>query len=132
MKTPLGRFRIAEKIGADLPLATAFKSRVPVALTPEMLRSDDLIMARILWLDGVESANANSYARYIYIHGTNHEELIGQEASHGCVRMRNAEVAELFEMVEVDTPVVIALDYAAGRGRKSARKALREGGVLPK
>src|SRR3954469_10277978 len=85
MKTPLGEFRIAAKIGADLPLETAFKSREPLQPTPAMLKEDDLIMSRILWLDGLEPQNANSYPRYIYIHGTNHEEKIGQPASHGCV-----------------------------------------------
>ncbi len=106
-RTPLGRFRIAEKFGAGMPLATAFKSREPVPLTPQMLQAEDLIMARILWLDGLERQNANTHARYIYIHGTNHEEAIGTPASHGCIRMRNADVAELFELVEVGTLVRI-------------------------
>lgn len=132
MKTPLGRFRIAEKIGAAMPLETAFKSREPVPLTPQMLQEDDLIMSRILWLDGLEPHNANTRERYVYIHGTNHEDTIGQPASHGCIRMRNADVAELFDLVEVGTSVVIAANESSGRSRKSARKALRSKGVLPK
>ena len=51
--------------------------------------------------------NANTHDRYIYIHGTNHEEDIGEPASHGCIRMRNADLVELFELVDVDTPVAI-------------------------
>ena len=132
LKTPLGRFRIAAKIGGDQPVGMAFKSREPVPPTPEMLKDEDLIMSRILWLDGLEPHNANTHARYIYIHGTNHEEEIGEPASHGCIRMRNADVAELFHLVEVDTRVTIADGPLVSRPRKSARKALRRGSALPK
>jgi lipoprotein-anchoring transpeptidase ErfK/SrfK len=107
LKTPTGRFRIAEKIGHGMPLATVFKSRRPVKATKKMLRDDDLVMTRILWLDGEEPANANSYERFIYIHGTNHEGQIGEAASHGCIRMRNRDLVELFDRVGVDTPVMI-------------------------
>jgi len=114
-KTPLGLHRIAEKIGAGLPLDTVFKARKPVpepsTLNPQP--SSDLIMSRILWLDGCEEGlnrggDVDSHDRYIYIHGTVHEERIGTPDSHGCIRMRCADVAELFELVEVDTPVFIA------------------------
>jgi L,D-transpeptidase YbiS len=107
MKTPTGRFRIAEKIGDEMPLGTVFKSRRPVKATKTMLRKEDLVMTRILWLDGTGRANANTYDRFIFIHGTNHEEEIGQPASHGCIRMRNRDLVELFDRVEIDTPVMI-------------------------
>ena len=107
MKTPTGRFRIAEKIGDGMPLGTVFKSRRPVKATKKMLRDDDLVMTRILWLDGVEPDNANTYERFIYIHGTNHEGQIGEPASHGCIRMRNSDLVELFDRVGIDTPVMI-------------------------
>ena len=106
-KTPTGKFRIAEKIGEEMPSGTVFKSRRPVEPTRRMLREDDLVMTRILRLDGLERRNANTHARYVYIHGTNHEEEIGTPASHGCVRMRNADVIELFERVEQGTLVEI-------------------------
>ena len=106
-KTPTGKFRIGEKIGGGSPMGTVFKSRKPVKPTRQMSRNEDLVMTRILWLDGLDRANANTHARYIYIHGTNHEDQIGEPASHGCIRMRNADLVELFERVEVDTPVVI-------------------------
>ena len=106
-KTPTGKFRVAEKIGEGMRSGTVFKSRRPVKPTKKMLRDDDLVMTRILWLDGLERRNANTHARYVYIHGTNHEEEIGTPASHGCVRMRNADVIELFERVEEGTPVEI-------------------------
>lgn len=106
-KTPTGRFRVAEKIGEGMPIGTVFKSRQPVTPTKKLLREADLIMTRILWLDGLERRNANTHARYVYIHGTNHEESIGMAASEGCVRMKNAHVAELFDLVTVDTRVAI-------------------------
>ena len=106
-KTPTGHFRVAEKIGEGMPIGTVFKSRRPVKPTKKLLTEADLVMTRILWLDGVERRNANTHDRYVYIHGTNHEESLGQPASHGCVRMNNADVAELFELVTVDTPVEI-------------------------
>jgi lipoprotein-anchoring transpeptidase ErfK/SrfK len=107
MKTPTGRFRVAEKIGNGMPLETVFKSRRPVKATKKLLREADLVMTRILWLDGLDPGNANTRQRFIYIHGTNHEEDIGEPASHGCIRMKRADVTELFELVGVDTPVVI-------------------------
>ena len=107
MKTPTGSFRIAEKIGDGMPVGTVFKSRRPVKATKKMLREDDLVMTRILWLDGTGRANANTYDRFIYIHGTNHEDRIGEPASHGCIRMRNSDLVELFDRVEIGTPVMI-------------------------
>jgi L,D-transpeptidase YbiS len=106
-KTPTGKFRIAEKIGGGMPAGTVFKSRKPVKATKKMLRDDDLVMTRILWLDGVEPRNANTHDRYVYIHGTNHEEEIGTASSHGCVRMKNDDVVELFDRVTEGTPVEI-------------------------
>jgi lipoprotein-anchoring transpeptidase ErfK/SrfK len=107
-KTPLGSFRIAEKHGAGASLHTVFKARKPVGeWDPKRQTDDDLILARILWLEGCESRNANTKERYIYIHGTNGENLVGQTASHGCVRMRNADVAALFDLVETGVPVWI-------------------------
>jgi lipoprotein-anchoring transpeptidase ErfK/SrfK len=108
MKTPLGKFRIAEKIGADVPLGTVFRSRVPIAANEPPPPGDDLILTRILWLDGMQDHNANTRDRFIYIHGTNHESEIGRPASHGCIRMRSTDIADLFDRVAVGTEVVIA------------------------
>ena len=107
MKTPTGRFRIAEKIGDGMASGTVFKSRRPVKVTKKLLREEDLVMTRILWLDGLDPGNANTHERFIYIHGTNHEENLGEPASHGCIRMRNSDLLELFERVAVGTPVAI-------------------------
>lgn len=107
MKTPTGRFRIAEKIGDGMPVGTVFKSRRPVKVTKKLMRDADLVMTRILWLDGLDPGNANTHERFIYIHGTNHEEKLGEPASHGCIRMRSADLVKLFELVDVDTLVAI-------------------------
>src|SRR5881398_4204688 len=107
MKTPTGRFRVAEKIGGDTPSGTVFRSRVPLKPVDPLPPSEDLVMSRILWLDGLDEHNANTRERFIYIHGTKHETEIGSPASCGCIRMRNADVVELFDLVDRDTPVII-------------------------
>ena len=107
MKTPLGRFRVAEKIGQDAVPGTIFKSRVPLKPDDPVPDTEDLVTSRILWLDGLEKDNANTRDRFIYIHGTKHEDRIGTPDSHGCIRMRNADVIELFDLVKEGTPVVI-------------------------
>ena len=107
LKTPTGRFRITGKIGSDMPDGTIFVGRVPLELGQTPPPTEDLVMSRILWLEGLEEHNANTRDRFIYIHGTRHEDKIGSPASHGCVRMRNADVIELFELVDEGTPVMI-------------------------
>jgi lipoprotein-anchoring transpeptidase ErfK/SrfK len=106
-KTPTGRFRVTEKIGGDMPHGTVFVGRVPLQPEQALPLTEDLITSRILWLDGLDEQNANTRDRYVYIHGTKHEDKIGTAASNGCVRMRNEDVIELFEMVDEGTPVVI-------------------------
>jgi lipoprotein-anchoring transpeptidase ErfK/SrfK len=106
-KTPTGRFRVAAKIGSDMPRGTVFVGRIPLRPDEAHPATDDLVTSRILWLDGLDEQNANTRDRFVYIHGTKHEDKIGTAASHGCVRMRNADVIELFEMVDEGTPVVI-------------------------
>ena len=107
MKTPTGRFRVAEKIGGDAPSGTVFRSRVALKPNDPLPPTEDLVMSRILWLDGLDEHNANTRERFIYIHGTKHEAKIGSPASCGCIRMRNADVVELFDLVDHGTPVVI-------------------------
>jgi lipoprotein-anchoring transpeptidase ErfK/SrfK len=107
--TPLGTMAIASKIGANAPLGTVFKSRLP---TGEILRPNapgrDPIVTRILWLRGLEKRNARAFARNIYIHGTPEERLIGRPASYGCIRMRSRDVAQLFAAVGVGTKIEVA------------------------
>jgi len=106
-KTPTGRFRVAEKIGGDMPDGTIFRSRVALKPGDPLPLTEDLVMSRILWLDGLDEHNANTRDRFIYIHGTKHENKIGSPASCGCIRMRTADVVELFDLVDPDTPVTI-------------------------
>ena len=107
MKTPLGQFRVAEKIGHDEPAGTIFKARVPLKPEDPLPDTDDFVTTRILWLDGLEEDNANTRDRFIYIHGTKHEDKIGTPDSHGCIRMRNEDVIDLFNLVDEGTPVTI-------------------------
>ena len=116
--TPRGRHRIAEKIGAGVALYSAFKARQPTGeiWTPELDAANpgrDWILTRILWLEGLEpgrnqGGTVDTYHRYIYIHGTHEEHKIGTPASHGCIRMKNADMAALFELVAVGTAVSIS------------------------
>ena len=108
-KTPLGSFEVCEKFGGQADLFTIFRSRTAAGTwDPSKPSGEDLILTRILRLNGLEEANSNSYGRYIYIHGTNQEDRIGTPASHGCVRMRNSDVIELYDSVPLQTPVRIS------------------------
>jgi HAD superfamily phosphoserine phosphatase-like hydrolase len=107
-RTPTGNFRILEKIGAGEPTGTIFKARVPVGRwQPGDSGPEDGILTRILRLEGLDPQNLNTSARHIYIHGTNREDLLGSPASHGCVRMANADIIELHDLVAPGDEVVI-------------------------
>jgi lipoprotein-anchoring transpeptidase ErfK/SrfK len=106
-KTPTGTFRIHQKVGGEMPIGTVFKGRKPVTTPLDWSAEADLITSRIMWLDGLDEENALTRERYIYIHGTNQEQLIGQAASSGCIRMRNADVVRLFDLVDVGALVEI-------------------------
>ncbi|MDB6155727.1 MAG: ErfK/YbiS/YcfS/YnhG family protein [Chthoniobacteraceae bacterium] len=106
-KTPPGRFRIAEKIGAGAEPGEIFISRVPTGAHGQEGDPHDHVQTRILWLDGLDEENANTYERYVYIHGTNAESQLGTPASMGCVRMSNEDVIALYDLVEVGTHVEI-------------------------
>ncbi len=115
--TPTGKHIIRAKIGAGQPLNTVFRGRRP---SGEIYRTGmreaepdrDWILARILWLSGCEPGfnrlgNVDSMRRYIYLHGTPDEVEIGIPGSHGCIRVRNHDLLELFDMVSVGTIVDI-------------------------
>ena len=106
-RTPTGRFVVSDAIGNGAEPWAVFESRVPTGEIASPGGDDDHVLTRILWLDGLDPENATTRGRYIYIHGTNQEALIGTPASHGCVRMRNADVIELFDCVGPGTPVQI-------------------------
>lgn len=98
-QTPTGNFDIYQKIGDGQPMYEMFEGREPVGIWDGKPSEKDYILTRIMWLEGLDTANANTKDRYIYIHGTNQEQLIGTIASHGCVRMLNKDVLTLFNIV---------------------------------
>lgn len=113
-KTPPGWHRIHARIGADACAGAVFRSREPTGETWRgEICDDDLILTRILTLDGLEDGinrgpGRDSLERYIYLHGTNQEELVGRPVSHGCVRLANADICALFDRVEEGDLVLIA------------------------
>lgn len=101
LRTPTGRFVICQKVGAGQPSGTIFVAREPVGhWQAGDLSTKDHVLTRIIRLSGLQPENANSFDRFIYIHGTNHEDKLGSPASCGCIRMSNAEVTELHDLVE--------------------------------
>lgn len=122
--TPLGKHIIADKIGADMPMYTVFVGRVPTGerWSPQLhaqAPDRDWILTRVLWLAGCEGGVnqgsnehgcCDTYQRYIYIHGTPDSEPMGIPRSHGCIRMRNTDIIELFEWVVVGTRVQIVAE----------------------
>jgi hypothetical protein len=116
-KTPSGLHTIKRKIGADVPLGGILESRVHTGKIAEILTekknaAKDYVTTRVMWLQGEEPGlnkgrNVDSYNRYIYIHGTPEEGFIGEPASHGCVRMRNKDVIELYDFIDEGTPILI-------------------------
>jgi len=115
--TPRGRHVIRAKIGAGQPDNAVFVKRRPTGeiYTPELglqHQGRDWILTRILWLSGCESGfnrsgSCDTMRRYVYIHGTPDSTPLGKPGSRGCVRMRNAELIELFDLVTVGTEVRI-------------------------
>jgi len=116
-KTPYGKHKIKTKIGTNVNKNNFFISRQHIPQSATIIHEpidskDDFITSRIMWLEGEEEGfnrggSVDSFKRYIYIHGTHEEGLIGQKASHGCIRMLNHDVIELFELVSEGTVVNI-------------------------
>ena len=117
LKTPLGRHEIYKKIGSNLPINAILKGRVWNGAIADVIKEPidtefDHVTSRILWLDGLElgknkGKGIDSRNRYIYIHGTAEEGLIGTPASDGCIRMYNRDVVELFDLVDKKAQVWI-------------------------
>lgn len=120
--TPRGLHAITDKIGADQPPGMVFKSRVPTGRhfneLPDADTHPNLITSRILWLRGLEPGvnqgvnaageSVDTHARYVYIHGTNHEDRLGTPQSAGCVLMANLDIIRLYE--EVRTGDLVWID----------------------
>ena len=116
-KTPPGLHTVKRKIGATVPYGGILASRVYTGkvakiLTDKTKANADYVTSRIMWLQGEEPGinkgrNMDSYKRYIYIHGTAEEGYLGEPASHGCIRMKNTDVIELFDLVQEGTPILV-------------------------
>ena len=125
-KTPLGWHKVKSRFGSRAKVGQLFVSRKAVkgAVRTEKdwrFGNGDEVLSRIFWLEGLElglnkdpKGNSDSYLRYIYIHGTNQEELLGKPASHGCIRMGNRDVVELFDRV---SPCKNFYVFIKGRGK---------------
>ena len=116
-KTPLGLHIIKEKHGDNVPIngrmvGRVFYGHIAKIYSDSTISKTDDITSRILWLEGLEHGvnkgeNIDSYERYIYIHGTSEEGRIGIPSSHGCVRMKNKDVIDLYKEVSIGTFVLI-------------------------
>src|SRR6188508_10577 len=111
MTTPLGFLQVAEKIGDHAPVGAVFRNR---RFTGEIIKPNapgrDPVITRIIWLRGLEAANAHAFSRCIYIHGTPEEKTIGRPASYGCIRMKSRDVAALYAQLPVGALVEIVPD----------------------
>lgn len=126
-RTPIGRMRVAKKIGHGQPPGAVFKSRRP---TGEILKPNapgrDPIVSRILWLTGTEQHNRNAFKRYIYIHGTPEVNRLGTPASYGCIRMGTRDVVDLYNRVGTGADVyVIRGSLGTSRSVKRLETAAR-------
>ncbi|MFG0588777.1 cell wall-recycling L,D-carboxypeptidase ElsL [Acinetobacter sp. YQ_14] len=117
-KTPRGWHRVAQKIGENSPQNSVFIARQPTGeiydqQLAQQFPQRDWILSRILWLDGLEQGfnhgeGCDTFKRYIYIHGTPDTEPMGIPMSHGCIRMKNDEIIELFDLISEDALVYIS------------------------
>ena len=116
-KTPLGLHKVKSKFGDKTPIngkmiGRVFYGKIATIYTGNTKSKTDDVLSRILWLEGMEEGlnkgeGIDSYSRYIYIHGTSEEGQLGKPASHGCIRMKNKEVIELYEKIRIGTLVLI-------------------------
>jgi len=124
MATPLGTLQVAQKIGDHAPVGAVFHNR---RFTGEILQPNtpgrDPIITRIIWLRGLEAANAHAYNRGIYIHGTPEEKTIGRPASYGCVRMKSSDVSALYAQLPLGAIVQITPDHLP-KVNRSAKTAV--------
>jgi hypothetical protein len=107
--TPAGTMEIAEKFGDNLALGSVLKDRVATGeVVPVEAPGRDPIVTRVLWLRGLEERNRNAYPRFIYIHGTPQESLLGTAASFGCIRMSSTDIVRLYDAIAIGAKVVVS------------------------
>ena len=116
-KTPLGLHKVKEKYGDETPIngrmiGRVFYGQIATLYNDKTKSKTDDVTSRIFWLEGLEKGKnkgegIDSYKRYIYIHGTSEEGRLGAPASHGCIRMKNNEVIDLYKTIAIGTLVLI-------------------------
>ena len=116
-KTPLGLHKVKEKYGDETPIngrmiGRVFYGQIATLYNDKTKSKTDDVTSRIFWLEGLEKGKnkgegIDSYKRYIYIHGTSEEGRLGRPASHGCIRMKNNEVIDLYKTIAIGTLVLI-------------------------
>jgi len=116
-KTPLGLHKVKEKYGDETPIngrmiGRVFYGQIATLYNDTTKSKTDDVTSRIFWLEGLEKGKnkgegIDSYKRYIYIHGTSEEGRLGRPASHGCIRMKNNEVIDLYKTIAIGTLVLI-------------------------
>ena len=116
-KTPLGLHKVNEKYGDETPIngrmiGRVFYGQIATLYNDKTKSKTDDVTSRIFWLEGLENGKnkgegIDSYKRYIYIHGTSEEGRLGTPASHGCIRMKNNEVIDLYKTIAIGTLVLI-------------------------
>ncbi len=116
-KTPLGLHKVKEKYGDETPIngrmiGRVFYGQIATLYNDKTKSKTDDVTSRIFWLEGLEKGKnkgegVDSYKRYIYIHGTSEEGRLGRPASHGCIRMKNNEVIDLYKTIAIGTLVLI-------------------------
>ncbi len=116
-KTPLGLHKVKEKYGDETPIngrmiGRVFYGQIATLYNDKTKSKTDDVTSRIFWLEGLENGKnkgegIDSYKRYIYIHGTSEEGRLGRPASHGCIRMKNNEVIDLYKTIAIGTLVLI-------------------------
>jgi len=116
-KTPLGLHKVKEKYGDETPIngrmiGRVFYGQIATLYNDKTKSKTDDVTSRIFWLEGLEKGKnkgegIDSYKRYIYIHGTSEEGRLGTPASHGCIRMKNNEVIDLYKTIAIGTLVLI-------------------------
>jgi len=116
-KTPLGLHKVKEKYGDETPIngrmiGRVFYGQIATLYNDKTKSKTDDVTSRIFWLEGLENGKnkgegIDSYKRYIYIHGTSEEGRLGTPASHGCIRMKNNEVIDLYKTIAIGTLVLI-------------------------
>jgi lipoprotein-anchoring transpeptidase ErfK/SrfK len=123
-RTPIGMLQIAGKIGGRAPAGSVFwRRQVTGEVLPANAPGRDPIVSRIIWLRGLEEENRNAYKRCIYIHGTPQEAFLGRKASFGCIRMRSADVIQVFDWVNIGTQVDVVEQPLSGAVKDLERKA---------